>query len=518
MKKTYAFALTAGLFLLGSCAANEPEGGSQNPDLEGKEGYIKIGFNMAETRGSDLTDAEMEDGEGNENTITEATFLFFNKGVLAFQKTVKANYEEGKVQPAWVTTGTHESVASKCAVVKLDKDCDAVTVICNYTPKITGSNTLNNEVINHKNGDNFVMSNAVYINGEQPGTATSEWRATIDPSRVYSTYTEAVTANDVAAVINVERLGAKVRVYSTKYSNAEFDPLAQEEGNKTLDLLNDDVTITFKPQQVGITGTKDGSYILKQITPSSYGTAAAGFFEAINDASNKRCFWCESPLGTSHYAKFSPVANGTNPFNATKAAAKAAPVYVHENSETDPSKVTNVFVAGVYEIKKGDTVIGVAEGSADALAGEEVGTFWLTAFGGKYTVHSTKASVLKAMGIDNDADYELEEDLDDNGKWTGWMKIEGTAVRCLKYSAGAGYYAAPIKRFTINGNDYNAIVRNHIYELSIDKIGGIGVGLPNLDHPIIPVTPPDPNDQTYYMHMSVNVLKWAVVDTQSVKW
>lgn len=519
MKKTYAFALTAGLLLLGSCAANEPDGGQTNPDLEGKEGYIKIGFNMAETRGADLSDSEMEDGEGNENTISEATFLFFNKDVLAFQKTVKANYEAGKEQPAWVTTGTHSSVATKCAVVKLDKDCDAVTVICNYTPKITGSNTLNNEVINHKNGENFVMSNAVYIDGESAGTAKSAWRATIDPSKVYTKYEDAVSASDVAAVINVERLGAKVRVYSTKYSNAAFDPMDQEEGDTKLDLLNDDITVTFKPQQVGLTGTKNGSYILKQITPSGYTTAATGFFEAINDASNKRCFWCESPLGTSSYVKYSAVADGTNPFNATKAAAKAAPIYIHENSETDASKMTNVFVAGVYEIKKGDTVIGVTEGSKDAQAGEEVGTFWLTAYGGKYTVHSTKESVLNAMGIDGTKDYTLVKDLDEQtGNWTGWMKVAGSNVKCIKYCAGIGYYTAPIKRFTINNNDYHAIVRNHIYELSIDKIGGMGIGLPSKTDDIIPVPQPDPNQQTYYMHMSVNVLKWAIVEPQSIQW
>ena len=472
---------------------------------------------MPETRGADLTDAQMEEGTEEENDIQEATFLFFNKGSYAFSKTVKkTNTDNPKL--VWVDNGSHTS-SDKCAVVKLDKDCDAVTVICNYTPKMN-ANSLVNEAVNYKNTtlNKHIMSNAVYIDGENVSTAKRAWRATIDPSKVYATYEEAAAGSDVAATINVERLSAKVRVYSTKYNNNAFDPMDQEDaGQPKKDLLNDEVTVEFTPENVSLTAIQSGSYLLKMITPSDYVNADPAFFNAINDASNQRCFWCKSVDATPTYITYSKAAGDV--FNASKDAAKAKPFYVHENTDEEDVKTTNVVVMGKYVIKDKDgNVLGVKEGSTDATNGEEVGTFWLTAFGGKYTVHSTKASVLKAMGLDNDADYELKEDLDDNGNWTGWMKIDGTAVRCLKYSAGAGYYAAPIKRFTINGIDYNGIVRNHIYDLSIDKISGMGIGLPSLDHPIIPVTPPDPNDQTYYMHMSVNVLNWAIVPTQSVKW
>lgn len=509
MKKSYVFALAAGLLLMGGCASDAPQVDPTPDNSPEGQGYVRIALNTDQTKGSDLDDSAMEAGDDSkgENTIKKATFLFFYKGVYAFKKVVSVEVsEDGK--PIFVNDENHKD--KTCAVCKLDKEADAVTVIINHDPTITAG-ALSNDAVNYRvvdeNSDlnnTFVMSNSVYINGTNPTTATRAWRATINPLKVYKTYEEAKAGTDVAATINVERLAAKVRIYSDVYTDAAFDPMNQ--GGTTLDKFNDNITITFKPTAVGVTATKGGTYLLKNITPSKYSNSGDNFFDKIKDASNQRCFWCEGVEGNSTYLKF----NKTGTLFGTSTDKSTNIRYLNENSESDLAKRANVVVMGTYEVKKDGEVIGTV------VNGEDNRTFWLTAYGGKFTVHATAESVCATMGITNET--LLEKDIDENGHWTGWMKAAGTSIKCIKYYAGRGYYCAPIKRFTIGDNDYYAIVRNHIYDLSIDQISGMGIGLPAGDSDVIPVDPINPDQQTFYVHMRVNVLKWALVDEQHVKW
>lgn len=56
------------------------------------------------------------------------------------------------------------------------------------------------------------------------------------------------------------------------------------------------------------------------------------------------------------------------------------------------------------------------------------------------------------------------------------------------------------------------IIRNHVYDIFINSISGLGTGIGNPDHPIIP----ENNGQTYYVNFRLNILNWAVVPTQSM--
>ncbi len=101
---------------------------------------------------------------------------------------------------------------------------------------------------------------------------------------------------------------------------------------------------------------------------------------------------------------------------------------------------------------------------------------------------------------------------------------------CNKYETGSAYFNIPVKHYGWyrGGNsqkdntaiDWNIVrigdfgmVRNHSYDLSVSEITGLATGIGGHDSPIVP--PSDTKD--YFVAYRVNILKWAVVPTQTVK-
>lgn len=56
------------------------------------------------------------------------------------------------------------------------------------------------------------------------------------------------------------------------------------------------------------------------------------------------------------------------------------------------------------------------------------------------------------------------------------------------------------------------VVRNHVYNLEITAINGLGIGLENETQPMVPPMDPD----NYYVAARLNVLQWRIVGKQSV--
>lgn len=102
------------------------------------------------------------------------------------------------------------------------------------------------------------------------------------------------------------------------------------------------------------------------------------------------------------------------------------------------------------------------------------------------------------------------------------------------YDAGKGYFNIPVRHFGWyrTGNDNNktvdgkpvamnwrlvrvgdfGMVRNHSYNVVVNKITGLASGINGNDTPIVPPA----STEDYYVAYKVNILKWAVVPTQSV--
>ncbi|MDE5869686.1 MAG: Mfa1 fimbrilin C-terminal domain-containing protein, partial [Muribaculaceae bacterium] len=90
-----------------------------------------------------------------------------------------------------------------------------------------------------------------------------------------------------------------------------------------------------------------------------------------------------------------------------------------------------------------------------------------------------------------------------------------------KFQSGKAYFNVPLKHIWGNlsssSNKYEpdnvhigdyGVVRNHIYDLTINSISGLGTGIGDIDQPIVP---PTENEQ-YYVNTRLNILKWRVVN------
>lgn len=106
------------------------------------------------------------------------------------------------------------------------------------------------------------------------------------------------------------------------------------------------------------------------------------------------------------------------------------------------------------------------------------------------------------------------------------MNVVGYAAL---YSEGAAYFNIPVKHFgwyrkantnkdkeemdwtKVRVGDFG-IVRNHTYNIEVSAITGLGTGIGGKDNPIVPPA----EENRYYVAYQLNILKWAIVPTQSV--
>ncbi|MDE6085834.1 MAG: Mfa1 fimbrilin C-terminal domain-containing protein, partial [Muribaculaceae bacterium] len=110
-----------------------------------------------------------------------------------------------------------------------------------------------------------------------------------------------------------------------------------------------------------------------------------------------------------------------------------------------------------------------------------------------------------------------------------------SASTAQKFYQGLAYFAVPIRHLgweegigltlenTNNGRGLSinwpalrrgdlGVVRNHVYNIEITGVTGLGIGLENPAQPMVPPMDPD----NYYIAARLNVLAWRVVPTQQV--
>lgn len=92
-----------------------------------------------------------------------------------------------------------------------------------------------------------------------------------------------------------------------------------------------------------------------------------------------------------------------------------------------------------------------------------------------------------------------------------------------RFSSGKAYFNVPLKHIWGVGsssNEFDAskivlgdygVVRNHVYDLTINSIKGLGTGIGDITQPIVP---PTENDR-YFINTRLNILQWRLV-SQSV--
>ncbi len=357
-----------------------------------------------------------------------------------------------------------------------------------------------------KNANGFVMSNSVYADGENVVIG-----APVTADNIYKTRQDLELGikneSAVAVPIHVERVLAKVNVE---------DHVGEDVSNNEVSLDGEANTVI----NVAINGwwlhnAKDESYMVKSLEPESY----TGTW--WNDAANLRSYWAESYNADLESGSWS---NNVD-----------TPIYCHENTETSLKKATHLVVAATLSVgadEDGTTLVRwrnayyTEEGFKTAFLNN-----FLSAHKYYYQVAENQYETITADMLDfafnteekqvTEKDYEAIVTLNTTEQLytlSGTTatpvdasvvedKLEGFATVKL-WNGGKTYYFLPIAH--LEGSEANAIVRNHVYQMNLNSISGLGTPVPNEDKVIVPEKVE--GDELSYIAASVYVLKWKVVE------
>ena len=553
MKIKHLFGLAVIAAMTASCSSNNDlvNGGNGSSEVENGTAYASFKINLPTTSGT----RAVPDGTPDFNEGTAAEYEVKNGTILIFDaKTDQfvTSADLGTMNP-WTDVKTEGVTTAAIATVKLSgvsvKGTYKALVLLNNntkddkTKKVTLPTTADTYASWSKddskaNADNYVSLNGIFMaNAPMYKDETTEPTTLVDIKGVYASKEQA-QANP-ATTIYVERGLAKVTMkdFETKgYSigdNTTYAGATVKIEKWQLDVTNKS---TFPVHQIGGTGFAN---IWK----------TARFFDGTNTVF-KRVYWGVDP--NYNDAKYQNLANCKTAFkmienkDVTGAAGDANPQYCLENTfDLDNMKqgqTTRVVFKAVFTPKdfksKYTTFYKIGNNtdiwSQESLE-EQIKTVALNVMGittseeqAKYGVDLSKGTnisgkagqhLIEAANITYSGEAASSQVTDDNvdkiNEKLGLSKAAGIST----YLNGEAYYIARIKHFnemtpwepgTGYGIDNDAflgrygVLRNNWYELSVNKVSGLGY--PDVPE-VKPDLPDDENDQ--YISVSVKILSWA---------
>jgi hypothetical protein len=405
--------------------------------------------------------------------------------------------------------------------------------------------------------NSFVMSNAVYADREG---GTVRIGVPITAADIFKDETAAI--ND-PITIHVERIAAKISV-STEAGNTLFNLNKKFEG---IGLPVGANQIDVYAQILGWELYNDfsQSYLLKHITPT-WTTNYLGF--NWNDPSFYRSYWASSiaygQIGANNgfkmtYNDSEINANGFyNKYGYTVSNYNAvlqgnytdkAYTYVGENTNYDPNDTQNLCTKIILKAQL------VQKDGETTYKPVEIARWFATEYAGKENLLKAVANTIKYnyfKKIGEDYVYIAPEDLmtvkgdgtiaplthvyfqldntksldwyikDNNGTPTSvtaeWVNTELAKLEpALLYENGQTFYFVDVKHLPVGvetdkKGEYG-IVRNHIYNVKINSIGGYGspiyIGDSYLKDPEYPIVP---GDEGSFVSAQVKILSWRLVD------
>ena len=497
MKKIYGFAFASAAMMLASCSSDEPINNGNQP-LE-NDGYLAltIATNGNGTRAGVSND--FADGSSDENEAKNATVLLFDAAGNQTQAPVNVTLGEwtnstveGVKQETTLTVEKSGSVPTQIMVI-LNAPATA-----NYTGKnLTAMKAEAADYATTGAAGTFVMSNAQYNGGD--GAATAVPQNAIQPT--------INLAKENAVTVYVERVNARLDVAEKTGLQAELPEITMQDGSTK--------KLTLKIEGIGVAYSAAKSNLIKDM----------GTFNTIfDDAAHFRYDWANTSLTwnqtqdatTSLYGDFNMFTwdeYKTNGLNS---------LYLQEN--TGAANQTQLMLA------------------ATLMAGEEAFSFAKLA--GVYYAEDDALTQLGAMLYNqgyalsdgasltsNELEWVSPEEraqVITNNRYTTFAKVKsgvvlkdkevseandvlkGSLYQVKLWKGGATYYYIPIEHFVDGSTIYNGVVRNVIYDYTINSIKGLGtpVNYPGNED----IIPEEPNDEDkFYVGATVKTLKWKVV-------
>ena len=501
----------------------------------GEKQYVAVNLVMpSDATNRAVNDDEFAKGSEDENTVSKAVFLFFNEKFegcaapcvvenLELDDATKA-HQDKKATVLVIENGDKQVPAYIAAVINPTKDYTATTKLSDLQGE-----QLAYASSNYTKKGTFVMTNAVY-KGEQnlPVIATP---ITID--HVKSNQTDAI-GNPVQ--IQVERVVARVDVKNL--ATASWNHGKDDNGNQITETYTDGSALNLTLQVNGWQVLQNQkSNLIKNVD-------VTWTHNWWNDLARQRSYWAND------YAT-----GGRQAFTVaqmTMTDSKYVEETVSQTPNTDEGNKVNPYllVTGqfVQTDAEGEVVVDenghpvpvqLVEWRGEKYTEESYLNFIATNPGlSKYwykdgeTWKQFNADLLEMVATD-EHDWEAVAALEDESTqfYTVTLKVENgknivtghKAVESVKtvtdeiekfgkvqyWKNGHTYYYVPIEHQKVSNDIYYGVVRNHVYELTINGITGFGTAVANPEQAID--EPEKPTDDASYLAADVVVLKWRVV-------
>lgn len=502
--KNLLFGMLACTALVGCSSDDEP-----NVPVSG-ESYVAI--NIVSPGGSSRgNEGGYEIGSEAENAANNALFVFFDKN----DKVVEAQ----SIKLSWSgNTSTSPQVEKiSNAVLVLNKDAatthaKVVAILnTNLLPTSMAGKSLSEVCAladDYSSTESFVMSSTVYFDATGAKKIASDLTAAN-----FATSEEAATEAPVE--VYVERVLARVDA-------AQASNMVTEGKDVTLD-QETEVTLSAKILGYKLYSTSEKSYLIKNVADD-----VKAYSWDWNDAANKRTYWATIPANMEYN-----VAISYNDITDLAANATEYKEYVQENTDgktETADKATKLLVKAKLQMTVGETTEDAGtilqyKGMYFTEAG------FLTLVNSSlqgYTYSSTVDGVtvtsndwmnyikIAKSGASNAKAWEVVAVLDDTKTFPGSDDLKNKMKEALSnlgtawcWNGGAAYFYVDIEHFGAEPQNVG-IVRNHIYELSISKISGLGTPVYDPDEDIVPEkTDEEPSS---YVAARINILKWKIVN------
>lgn len=542
MKKAILGAIFVGA-LFASCSSDEP--GGQQP-VEGEPSYLAVNIvTPKESTGSQMkaaTNGGFENGTETEDAASTGVFVLFNGNTVSQVTTPQSlepwkglgNYDPNveNISSTVLLIENQESNATPTSLLAiLNAPTDIATKITVGQTLAQVESIIGSYAPTDATGP-FIMTNSVYL--DEAGTK----QIAASTTGKFAKTPDAARNNPVE--IYVERVVAKIRT-----SAQDGHLTVKNDQTVTLNGKTVDVNINVKGVQIANIATQ--SYLFKNIT----GFNATNPWTGWSDPTNKRSYWAVTPTNLQVYDNHS--------WNAISGDGTALDVdaahnfYVQENvftAATTPVQNTAVIVTAQLTYKGGeknnqplqlvkiaDVYYTMEDGlkqvvnslnnrhyfikSADGTRYESIpldyfewatsapaGATDVKGWEGFVQLKADKMSVKFYMynpSVEGDNKYVEKTAADIN------TALCDKALRPKKWTNGMCYYFVDIEHFGTDaeGNNRKGIIRNHIYDLNLQTLGGLGVPVFNPDVDIIPEIPGD--DEYFYLAARINILKWKIV-------
>lgn len=540
-------------FLVGTLActlfaacSNEENSAINSGQEEGQLSYVAVNIVNANPTGSRVDGGEYEDGDPDENEITNARFYLFKENGDAYElansvEEWSANYVEKDLSGTSFdpeNDNVEEIVNATLVFQGKDQELPASIVAILNPPTTLGTSKLSlsdlqTAIADYSSTTSFVMSNSVYAS---EGTKVV---ATDIVGKVAQSQPDA-EANPVD--IYVERVLAKVRV---TFSNADKEnqyKVSEEDGEPA---------VYAKILGWAVTRTADKSNLLKDIDPA-WDDMTLGF--TWNDEPFHRSYWAKtSTTVTLEKKSQDEIINDQKPTTPEGATNISVQRYCQENTKADEHTEVVVVAQLVNEDGNPNPIykyFGEEHDSEEGiltLIANKYNNVYYTRTGGtplpgggtEYEYESFittdnihfEATTPETGGEDYEAIAQLDDDALDgvtiyienpdytgsNEKYIELADAEATINEELAKNPaqiakeGYVYYYTPIKHLGTTGStgEYG-VVRNHIYDVTITDIKGYGTPIFDPDKDIDTT---HPSNEEVYIAARINVLSWRVVSS-----